>query len=449
MSNLGPKPIRFKMPARVVTLGYMERTDPRASVIFSRVDRAIDAIYRKDIARAREELKAALEVAYLPDLFLILAGISSTASEQEGYLQSVLTLEPSNALATEVLAKLRGDSLSLVDESDTSLDEDEVGFKEVICPQCQGRLTYKPTSGEVKCNFCGFIVLDADGLPQTPKQRTSVTMGLLKRKNRPSDWNIGRWWLKCNNCGSTTTLSRNTLTNTCRFCDSRSIVKAGVNAHFEQPDLIVPLRVTEEQARASIDTKLKSGLRMITRFFADPIDSIKLNAIYLPFWIFEGEINVKWWWTNSNERGVYPVLLENVPFSATTSLPRSLLDRIEPFDMRHSVPYDPRLLAEHPAEIYEIDVDQASLEVRTKLRKISNIHINASSARIPPTEYDWQGNRKSPGAFKTSTSTNYLAYRLGLLPIWIGLLTESDGDTRQIVVNGQTAEVALGRLEKN
>ena len=449
MSNLA-KPVRFKLPTRVTTLGFLERSDPRASAILSRSERALDAIHRKNLESARRELLLTLEIAHLPDVYLILAGIARTGEEQAGYLQSVLTLEPNNAIATEALAILRGESTSLVDGDNRarSLEEDEVGFKEVTCPQCQGRLTYKPTSGEVKCNFCNFIVLDADGMPQTPQQRTSVTMGLIRRKNRPNDWNLGKWWLQCNNCGACITLSRSTLTNTCRFCDSRNIVKAGVNAHFEQPDIIVPLRVTEEEAHAAISDKLKSGIRAFTRFFADPIETIKLSPIYLPFWIFEGEVNVRWWWTNSQGRGTYPILLENLLFFADNTLPRHLLDKIEPFNLQLAVAYDPRLLAIYPAEIYHIDVDQASLEVRSKIRKIGDLKIRASTARLPPNEYDWQGNRKNPGKFKTSTSTNYLAYRLGLLPVWVGILIEEDGDTRQIVVNGQTAEVALGNLDK-
>lgn len=452
MSTL-PKPVRFKLPSRVVTLGFLERSDPRTDILLGRCSNAIDAIRRGDIERARNQLLAALEIAYVPDIFVLLAGIAQTVEEQSKYLQAVLTLEPNNAVATETLATLRGESTTLVappSRSDKQLGDEEVGFKEVTCLQCQGRLTYKPTSGEVKCNFCGFIVLDADGMPQTRERRTSLAMGLIKRKNRPTDWNLGKWWLQCNNCGARTTLSRQTLAHTCRFCDSRRVVKSGVNAHFEQPDLILPLRATEAQARAAINDKLKSGVRAFTRFFADPIETIKLNAVYLPFWVFEGEATVRWWWTNSQERGTYPVILENVLFFAGNTPARYLLEKIEPFYMRHAVPYDPRLLAIHPAEIYHIDVDQASIDVRAKTSKIANLQIKASSIRAsPPIEYDWQGNQKHPGMFKASSSTNYLAYRLGLLPFWIGVLIEEDGDTRQIVVNGQTAEVALGNLKKN
>jgi hypothetical protein len=37
-----------------------------------------------------------------------------------------------------------------------------------------------------------------------------------------------------------------------------------------------------------------------------------------------------------------------------------------------------------------------------------------------------------------------MEYRLVLLPVWVALLTEVDGDQRLALVNGQTGRVAFG-----
>src|SRR5262249_42753543 len=127
-------------------------------------------------------------------------------------------------------------------------------------------------------------------------------------------WNIGERWLRCPECGATATLSRNTLSNTCRFCGSQQIVQEGVHSQFEQPDLIVPLGVSEEDARASIDRKLHSGLRAITSLFTGPVKvkHIDLHGSYLPFWVFDADMTVKWSWTNALDHGEDAELADNI-----------------------------------------------------------------------------------------------------------------------------------------
>jgi hypothetical protein len=170
--------------------------------------------------------------------------------------------------------------------------------------------------------------------------------------------------------------------------------------------------------------------------------------VYLPFWVFEGDAQVSWRWTNASASGVYPVLLEDILYFAAESPSRRILENIEPFNLRNAVDYDPRLLAVHPAGLYSMDVDQASIEVRTKIAKLAQRKARSSTITMPPTETDATGNYQSPGRLMLHARTNYLSYRFALLPVWIGTLIETDGDTRQLVVNGQTGAVALGRLEK-
>jgi hypothetical protein len=39
-------------------------------------------------------------------------------------------------------------------------------------------------------------------------------------------------------------------------------------------------------------------------------------------------------------------------------------------------------------------------------------------------------------------------FRLLLLPVWVGMLEEQDGDRRPALVNGQTGKVVLGKVLK-
>ena len=409
------------------------------------------ALGRGDDAAAREALHAAAAISDLSDdVWLLLAALAEDAAAQRDYLEQAVGCNPNNALAVTALLELKQWARPSPRRASKRLEDGQVAAEQIACPRCGGNLDYDVGEKEVVCKFCGFRIVDADDLTRSGQQ-TALQAGLLSRKQQARAWNIGGQWLRCANCGATTTLSRRTLTNTCRFCDSRQILQEGVNIRFEQPDFILPFALDEAQARAAIREKLRSGFRALTRFFADPIERIDLHAVYLPYWIFDAEMSVNWSWTNAPDHGQYPILLGDVPFFAADSLPARLLEKVEPYDLLRGVDYDPRLLAVQPAELYSIDVDRASLDVRPKLGRMAMRRARPSlQVRRPSRGYSTFGDSdSSPGRLKMNASTRYMSYRFGLFPVWVARLIEADGDTRQVVVNGQLGAVALGKLEKS
>jgi DNA-directed RNA polymerase subunit RPC12/RpoP len=446
-------PIPIDLPATIV-LGPTERlTDLTRMRLEGRCQEAEIALDRGDRDAARAALKSALELYDLEDnLWLFLAGVAATREEQRDALEHALACNPGNPVAVESILRLDGridDAARLADAR--GLAAGQVAAQKLSCPRCGGGLRYNAQSKTVLCGFCGHAILDTNVMarsgPQAPLQ-----LALLKRKEQPHAWNIGQRWVRCAECGTIITLSQPTLTNSCRFCGSRQVIQENARQRFEQPDLIVPFAVDEPAARAAIQTALRSGLRRITRLFADAVERIDLQGAYLPFWIFDAEMVVNWSWTNAPDRGQHPTLLGDVLFFGGRGLPRKLIEKIEPFDLRRSVAYDPRLLAAYPAELYEIDVDRASLEARTRLVWQAERRVRpVLEARRPQRGYqqnilfDSSPDRDGPGRLQINTFTRYMSYRFGLLPVWMGRLVEADGDTRLALVNGQTGEVAFGK----
>lgn len=400
---------------------------------------AIRRIEEGDFLGARSQLELALEIEDgLPELWMLMAAVAYDAEEQIGFLENVLAYQPSNMVALEALATLRGD---LDNKTDTSSQRP---LQSIECTNCGGRLHYHVGDTNLRCHYCDHLVVDAGGLPTQYEGHTPLGLGILKRKNRPKDWNIGQRALVCDNCGASTTVTKQQLSNTCRFCGAQQVVLQGIQTNFEQPDLIVPFHVDEPAARESINQKLKSGIRALTRWFADPIAHIHLNAMYLPFWLFDGDMIVHWRWS-SGQSGEHPVLVSSVPYFAAHNLSHHLLDIIEPFDLDQAVAYDARMLAQFPAELYSVDVDEASVKVRHKLNDIA---MRESRRSQSVQAYEWASQDEYKGRLQFTPRVNYLSYRLGLLPVWVGMLVEEDGDWRHLLVNGQTGEVALGKLRK-
>lgn len=443
------KPISIPLPYSV-DISFLETLGVRRSscnAVKFRCESAIEAIKNGRLGEARRLMERAAAIDdRVADFWLIMAALARTTEEQIEHLEHALAYAPDNMTAIKTLAILRGElPPDDAPPPPPQTEPGEVEFETIMCPQCQGRLQYQVDARDVRCHFCDFQVLDEAGLPRTAAtNQTVLAIGLLKRESRPQEWNIGQRWLHCNNCGATTTLTPQTLTSTCRFCDSRHIVQQGVHSHFEQPDIILPFNLDEDAARAAIAYKLRSGIRIITRFFADPIKHIRLNGVFLPFWIFEGDMEVRW---SGPGTGTYPVLLHDVPYFAAQTPARRLVEDIDRYDLRHAVDYEPRLLATFPAELYSIDIDRASINVRSRLSNIAMAKFRTTQIQLIINE-NLYGERESTSLSNLHTVTRFLSYRLALLPVWIGVLVEEDGDTRQLLVNGQNGLTVLGRLQK-
>lgn len=424
--------------------------------IRSRCEEAELCIARGDYAAARRALRGALDLnEQFAEPWFFLAALAETPADQRNFLEHAVACDPTNMRAVEYLTRLNYKAKEKKKAAPPlkgvrpiaarSTEPDEASTVLLICPECNGQLDYRVGEKSVRCKFCGTLIVDADDLMRTTNP-TPIIEEILRSKHEPRIWNIGKRWMRCPNCGATTTLSRQTLSNTCRFCGSQQVIQESVNHQFEEPSLILPLTVDEAEARAAIELKLRSGLRAFTRFFADTINKVELYAVYLPFWLFDADMNVKWAWSGAPDKGEHPVILDNVPYFAGSNLSRAMLTALEPFDLSESVDYDPRFLAPIPALLYDMTAIQASIEVREKLSRAATDNARQAVYMHRPTRsYEKDSD---PGELSLFAMSKFISYRLALLPVWLARLTEEDGDTRPVIINGQTAKVVLGKVVK-
>jgi len=410
-----------------------------------RLQDAMWALARGDRDEIRRKLEAVVEISdEHADTWLHLAALAADGDEQRRCLEHVIAIKPGHPLAMRLLAELDGALQPEEPPPVADLAPGQVPTERLVCPECGGQLTYDETERLVYCRFCGYRLVDADDLGRTDRHATLLE-GNLKRKTQAHEWSIGPRWLRCQSCGAVTTLAPTTLTTTCRFCQSQHLVQESVTHTFEQPDVIVPFAFSQAEARQAVEKHLTSGMRRITRFFADDVARIDLQGSYLPFWVFDADMIVTWSWTRATAHGQHPVLLSDVLHAAVPTPPAALLQRLEPFDLRRGVDYDPRLLAAYPAQIYATDMTRASLDIRPRLTREA-LHRAGPGLRLRRPR--GSGHNDDPGSLEMHAHTQFMTYRLSLLPVWVGQLVEVDGDTQLVLVNGQTGRVALGKLRK-
>ncbi|MCZ7545508.1 MAG: hypothetical protein M5R40_19175 [Anaerolineae bacterium] len=418
------------------------------------------ALKQGDPAAARESFFGALELGKdFIDPWLWLVSTTDDPNEQRQYMEWALAHEPNNFRVIEArnrldgrlknkagAAKHRGGGHGirrLQPDAPVQAESDTMN-----CPHCGGRMVYDIAGGAVLCAHCNTrTVIDVDGYGQ----HTTLVEALLKRKYQAQYWEAADRVVTCQNCGAQVTFPPRALVKQCFFCDSRHVIVADNAESFEQPDGIVPFKLDEEKAVQAVYEAMHGGvIRRLTRFMRDPISYHEAHAIYIPFWAFDATVTVKWNYPGPVEdRGEYPYILYDVLACGSDTLDRKLMARIEPFDLKQMRRYDPRYLASQPAEIYRLDVDEASLNARAQMSETARARLRS---RMPARKQVAVRAGYTVGKdyvtetveLVLSALINDMTYRLVLLPVWNVMLHEDDGDIRRALVNGQTGAVALG-----
>ncbi len=418
------------------------------------------ALKRGDRRLARQHFLSALELNQaFTDPWFWLVSTTDDPAEQHKYLEWVLGYEPDHMEAIKAMALLEGrlkqEDLMPKPPEDihprapkgkgtirrlSPRGPVEAQAAKMTCPQCGGKLTYDVVQRKVICWNCHYqrnIEVRADA------HQDMLVEALLKRKYQAQRWEATARALVCGSCGATVTLSARTMTDQCAFCGSPRVLVSDNKDSFEQPDGIIPFMYTADEALEAVRTKMNKGIRALTRFFRDAISRDEAHPMYVPFWAFDAMAQMRWSYPSTIYKGEDAFMMTDVLALASDTLERKRVEQILPFDLHQMRKYDPRYLSDWPAEIYHLDVDEASLHARQEIsqrgkRKIQAVKASSKRVRRRGRSEETVKLHISPANISGMT------YRLLLAPVWLVLLYEEDGDVRRCLVNGQTGKVAIG-----
>jgi Zn finger protein HypA/HybF involved in hydrogenase expression len=311
----------------------------------------------------------------------------------------------------------------------------------IECPNCGGD-DLEPIAGQdaVRCPQCETIY------PIKPEQYhlpQSLRGVYVKRQGQAVIWNIVERIIDCPSCGARSTISSHELTNICPFCDSKHAIIQDNHETFEAPHRILPFELSARQARQLVEEKLQSGLHGWTRLFRDKVVRVTGKPMYLPWWLFEVNVDVYWRYRQAFlTSGKDTHLIQLDPLYASLSN-RNELSQLAPFDLSKLRDYQPDYLTQIQAELYQIEVHEAAPIAIDQAIKIASDRVRAKRpatmrASIGDTPFGTVRAR-----LMLSPHAKEVKYQFVLLPVWVALLHEDDGDTRRALVNGQTGEVHL------
>ena len=320
------------------------------------------------------------------------------------------------------------------------------------CAQCGAFLVYAPGTRSMSCEYCGH--------EQPVERRTgSVVERDLNRarararKGATKDLIEGGVELSCEGCGARTVFKGQA--SKCPYCDSPLVVTRSELPDQLVPESVLPFIVSALQASQAFEAWVRS-LWFAPNDLAARARAEEIDGVYLPYWTYDSRTASRY----RGERGTYYYVSESytdaegkrqtrqvrhtrwtstsgeleanfddVLICASKSLPRGLVDALEPWDLKALEPYTPDYLRGFSAERYRIDLDEGFGLAKQRMAEVIDERVRR---RIGGDEQR---------VHSISTRYDAVTFKHCLLPLWISSFRYGERVFR-FLVNARTAEVS-------
>jgi len=315
-----------------------------------------------------------------------------------------------------------------------------------MCPKCGGRMAFAPDGQSLVCDYCTRH--QAMGFSPKPAEEKDfvAAMATMRGHGKPLNEQV----FHCEGCGSEFLLPPSQISASCIYCGSPHVVNWENSEDLLAPDGVLPHQFGKRQA-------VKYLFDWVEKHKIQPQRKMDMpRGLYLPLWTFdiggaidytaesvenEEDDNVIVLLGSSKQGPVrkqvsdsYPVLVDDLPIPASRKLSAVFVELIPSFDLKLVKPYDPRFLADWPAEVYDIPMAEASLDARGQAyaKYKQELPYQLSPMRL---------------IHSSSAKMAVESFKLVLLPVWMTELP-FDGREHLVLINGQNGLVASDLPDK-
>ncbi|MEL7448918.1 MAG: primosomal protein N' (replication factor Y) - superfamily II helicase [Pseudomonadota bacterium] len=327
------------------------------------------------------------------------------------------------------------------------------GTSRFPCGKCGALQTYAPGSGALECPYCGFEnEIEASDAAIV---EYNFREALERLSSAPPADTLQT--SQCENCAAVFNLEKNVHSGECPFCGTPVVKGTGINRHIK-PESLLPFALDENTAKKRFRQwigKLWFAPGKIQKFAREDTG---MTGVYVPYWTYDSHTASSY----SGQRGDayyvqqrYTVMVDGRPrtrtrtvrkvrwtpvrgrvarafddvlVGASRSLPRTITERIAPWDLENLVPYDPKFLSGFRSEVYQVGLDEG---FETAVNIMDRV-IRQDVAR------DIGGDHQR--IHRVDTRHSDTTYKHLLLPVWSAAFRFRDKSYR-FVVNGRTGKV--------
>jgi len=326
--------------------------------------------------------------------------------------------------------------------------------KDVTCKQCAAKLTFKPGTSSLKCEYCGTeneIMVE-----EKPIEEIDFEKFITEKYNSVPKQEIKT--VRCEGCGAHTSFDPNVVSELCPFCGSVLVVKESESESIVKPGSLLPFGIDAKKAFGVFQTWLKKLWFAPNDLMKYAAQQEKLKGMYIPYWTYDSNTysrysgergddyqatesytttengktvsktrtvtKTRWHSVSGNVSNVF----DDVLVLASKSLPKKYTEKLEPWDLDKLVNYDEQFLSGFRTETYQVDMKDGFTEAKTKMEPV----IRNTVCK------DIGGDHQRISTL--STTYNDVTFKHVLLPVWISAYRYHDKIYR-FLVNGRTGEV--------
>lgn len=338
------------------------------------------------------------------------------------------------------------------------------------CPSCTGPLHYSGASGKLECDYCGssYTVAEIEALYKEKEAKAAEAFETADTAaqsgddssawdtgSMSSDWGADAAGMKtysCPSCGAELICDANTAATACPYCGNPTVVP-GQFAGALKPDYVLPFKLSREDAINALRRHYKNK-PFLPRAFSAQNQIEKIQGVYVPFWMFDGEAEGDAHYeaarsrtyrsgdyeiTETKHYDVYragSVAFEKVPVDASSKLPDNHMDSIEPYNYKELKPFSTAYLPGFLADKFDVTVEQCRQRADQRCEGTF-----LSSLRSTIKHYD------SCTLTECHVHLKRGQVHYALLPVWM-LNTKWRGKDFIFAMNGQTGKL-VGDLPIN
>ena len=319
---------------------------------------------------------------------------------------------------------------------------------EYRCPNCNGTLEFNSQTQNMKCPYCDseFSVgslktydedLKADG---TDNMKWDTKAG----QEWEDEETKGMVVYRCESCGGEVIADETLGASSCPFCGNPIIMKEQFAGDLK-PDLVIPFKLDKNEAKKRFKSFLLNK-KLLPHSFKTDSSISEIKGVYVPFWLFdsEAEARIRYkatkseFWSDSRYRyhktNYYSIVRDGtmkfdaVPVDGSSKMDDTLMESLEPFDVKEGVDFQTAYLSGYLADKYDVDAD-ASIERANERIKKSTIESFRESVKGYDTVTTENVNIKLNNA-----KSSYALY-----PVWV-MTVRWEGKSYMFAMNGQTGK---------
>ena len=319
------------------------------------------------------------------------------------------------------------------------------------CPACGAEANWNPAKQALICPFCGTespATLETRGA-ETVIVEHDLAEAIRSIPDSARGWQAAKISVRCQSCQAISVFDTQEIGRRCDFCGSTALVPYEEAKEPFRPESLLPLKISEPQARDLIRAWYGRQWLAPNGFGAKALtDTVK--GLYLPYWTFDAKAFARWTAdsgtyynvrvNNRNERrvkwtpasGELSHFFDDALVCASVGVDPGRLRSVEPFPTDALVPFDPGYLAGWTVERYQIDLVAAAERSR---QQMNNALRQLCARQVPGDTYR---NLVVDATFSDQTFKHILA------PVWL-MTYVYGGKSFQVLVNGLTGVTAGSR----